>query len=85
MSIPLFDPIDLPPGYVLMDVNGLPDDERNHWQGVALQIHLDEVFEDPTDFEPIEWSDDEGIFVICEIATEEIVGVAIVTGVEDAA
>jgi len=80
MSLPIFDPISLPPNAVLVDVNSIADDvERAKFQALALGAWIDATgtYED---FEPREWSDDEGIFVCYEDGVA--IGVAIVAGIE---
>ena len=77
MMLPLFDDISLPPNTTLVDVNSLPNPEREQYQGLALQLWVDETGEEP----PVrEWDDNEGMFVVYESGT--VIGVAIITDVE---
>ena len=83
MTLPLFDPIDLPPGTILVDVNSLPDGKREECQGLALQLWMDETGEGPDEFAAREWDDNEGIFVVTEDGTlDTIIGLVVVTDVE---
>ena len=83
MALPLFDPIQIPPDAVLVDVHSLtPDAEREKYQGLALELWIEETGEGPEDFAARYWDDNEGIFVVKEGDT--IVGVAVITDVENA-
>lgn len=82
MSIPLWDPIAIPPGHTMVDINGIsPPELQLELQGEALQLWLDETG-DP--FEERDWSDEEGMFAVYEDASGDIVAVTIIVGVEDA-
>lgn len=83
MSLPLWDDIELPPDFTLRDVNGLePESLRQEMQGLALQLWVEETEEPWDDVATREWSDDEGIFAVFD-GDDEIVGIYIMTGVED--
>lgn len=95
MPLPLFDEIDLPPDTTLVDVSKLPTVELvQQYQGHALGHWMEETGDDlrnGRDFDP-----NEGIFVVVENpvvvvdnvldmdASGDIVGVAVITDVEDA-
>ena len=80
--LPLWEPIPLPPGHTLVDINGLtPQSLMLQRQGEALALWVEETGEPLADRE---WSDDEGIFVVVEDATGEHVGITIVVDVDDA-
>ena len=67
------------------DINGLePTELREHMQGDVLEQYLTDTGTDPADVLDREWSDEEGIFVIRETATGEIVALAYIIEVEDA-
>ena len=83
MSFPIFDPISLPPNAVLVDVNSIAADaERTRFQALALGAWIDATGGAYDDFEPREWSNDEGVFVVYEDGAA--IGVVIVTGIEPA-
>ena len=76
MSLPLWDPIDVPPDWTLVDINSIEDDdERQECQAKAMQAWLDAGEEIPR-----EWDDNEGIFVVRDLSGE-VVGIAIVLDV----
>jgi hypothetical protein len=67
MSIPLWDPIDIPPEFTLVDVNAIePEDERLRCQAGALDAWLEEEGLDYTDEVVRDWSSDEGAFVVVD-------------------
>lgn len=77
MSLPLWDPIDVPPGYTLIDINGVePDELKFSLQAEAVRLWMDETGDDPFQ-NPRPWSDEEGMFAIVD-ANDEIVGVTII-------
>lgn len=78
MSLPLWDPIDLPPSYTLVDINSLEEPLRAEMQAEALRLWIDETGEP---FAVREWDDNEGIFAVYEDG--EIVGISIMTDVEN--
>ena len=83
MSIPVFDPIQLPPNHVLEDINGIADEEeRQTLQAAALEYWMEDMGEDPLDAGGRDWSDNEGIFAVCDTTTGDCVGIAIVTDVQ---
>ena len=83
MSMPLWEDIELPPNFTLRDINGLePESFRQEMQGLALQLWVEETEEPWDDVATREWSDDEGMFVVFD-GDDEIVGIYIMTGVED--
>lgn len=72
MSLPLWDPIDLPPDWTLIDINSIDDEDlRLKLQGEIMQAWLD----DDGDI-PREWSANEGIFAVYDSANE-LLGVAL--------
>jgi len=80
MSLPLWDPIELPPDHTLIDINSIePEPLRLQLQARALELFAEVTGEDPT-IDPRAWSDEEGCFAIYVGA--EIVGVSLVFGVE---
>ena len=84
MALPLWDDIELPPDHTLVDINGLePESLRLEMQGRALELWIAEVDADVEDFVERDWNDDEGIFAIYD-ADDVIVGIQIITDVEDA-
>lgn len=83
MSLPLWDPITLPPNLTLVDINSLtPESKRHECQAVALELWITETGESVEDFAARDWSDDEGMFVAYD-AAGDIVGIVIMTDVED--
>ena len=95
MSLPLWEDIELPPNFTLRDINGLDDTPRTDAEGepmpslctemqaLALQLWVEETEEPWDDVATREWSDDEGMFAVLD-GDDEIVGIYIMTGVEDA-
>ena len=95
MPLPLFDEIDLPPDTTLVDVNKLSTIELvQQYQGHALGHWMEETGDDMSEgrnFDP-----NEGIFIVVENpavvvddvfdvdASGDIIGVALITDVEDA-
>jgi len=78
-ELPLFDPIDLPPNTVLVDINSIEDDDERHgYQAAALELYTEEELEG--EFEPREWDNNEGIFLVSEDGVP--IGIAIVYDVE---
>jgi len=83
MSFPIFDPIQLPPDAILVDINSIADEtERQRFQAKALDAWIEATGGDYESFEPREWSDDEGLFICYENGIA--IGVAIVSGIEPA-
>lgn len=79
MSLPLWDPIELPPDFTLIDVNSIEDeDERLLRQSQVLEMLDENPFENPR-----EWSDDEGMFLVLD-ASGAKVGLALILDTEDA-
>lgn len=77
MSFPLWDPIELPPDAVLIDINSIEDEDfRMQLQAEILQIWIDDEGELPR-----EWSGNEGAFAVYE--NEELIGVALMLEVEE--
>lgn len=93
--IPLWDDIEIPPGYTLRDINDLSDEPRVdsdgnpipslrvEMQGRALELWVEEEVGSWEAFTVREWSDDEGMFAVYD-ATDTIVGIQILVEVEDA-
>jgi hypothetical protein len=80
MSLPLWDPIELPPDTVCVDINSIePESLRVELQAEALAAYLDD---EGVDDVVRDWSDDEAMFAVYE--GDEIVGVVLIVGVEDA-
>lgn len=81
--LPLVDDIEIPlllPVWVLRDVNGLEDaDVRRLLQAEALELWKDIWGDYPNSRD---WSDDEAAMAVYLIATNELVGVAILSGFE---
>jgi hypothetical protein len=76
MSIPLWDPIAVPPGTTLVDINTLtPDAERLKYQALALDLWLEETGEP---FGERDWNVGEGMFVVVDDATSDVVGITII-------
>lgn len=83
MSLPLWDPIEVPPDTTLVDVNAIEDDDlRLQLQGEALDLWIEEQGLSYEDQIVREWSEDEGVFAVYEDG--EIVGLTFIVGVEDA-
>jgi hypothetical protein len=86
MSLPIWDPIELPPDYTLVDINSLdPEPLLQEMQARALQEYMNELELGPEDFMEIvrDWNDEEGIFAVFN-TDDEIVGVTLIVDVEDA-
>ena len=83
MSLPLWEDIELPPDFTLRDINGLePESFRTEMQALALELWVEETEEPWDDVATRDWSDDEGFFIVLD-GSAEIVGILIMTGVED--
>ena len=83
MSLPLWDPIHLPPDYTLVDVNAIEDDdERAACQAKVLDTWRDEEGLAIEDEVLREWDDNEGAFIVFD-GDGVAVGVAIILDVED--
>lgn len=81
MSLPLFDPIELPPDFVLIDINSIEDeDERQQYQALALELWVEEENDGDWVVEPREWHDDEGAFLVTQDG--DPIGIVIVYDVE---
>ena len=73
MSLPLWDPIALPPDWTMVDVNAIePEAERQRCQAGALEAWLEEEGLTYADEVVREWSDDEGAFVIVDADGEKV-------------
>lgn len=81
MSIPLLDPIELPPDWTLVDVQTLEDAERDRLQGDALGAWADEEGLDLGELVDRNWDPNEGIFAVLD-GVGDLVGVSIVWDVE---
>jgi hypothetical protein len=80
MSLPLWDPVAVPPGTTLVDVNSLePEAHRVAHQALALELWLEETGEP---FVERDWNEGEGMFVVVEDATGDIVGITIIVDPE---
>jgi len=84
MALPLFDSIALPPDSTLVDVNTVADDvEREGYQALALEHWIEETEgASLLDFVEREWDDNEGIFIVVDDASGDVIGVAIILDVE---
>jgi len=81
MSLPLWDPIQMPPDYTLVDINSLePEELRQSMQSQALALWLAEIGEEPGASIVREWSHDEGMFAVYD-AANTIVGITIISDV----
>lgn len=81
MALPLWDPIDIPPGTTLVDVNSLtPASLREQMQGEVLTAWVAAQGLSWADVPPRPWADNEGAFIVYE--NETAVGVVIIFDVE---
>ncbi len=82
MSLPLWDDIELPPDYTLVDINGLePESLRLEMQAEALDLWMEQApasFEDPMDRD---WDPNEAMFVVKD-GNGDIVGIQLIIEVE---
>lgn len=82
MSLPLWDDIEVPPDWTLVDINGIePESLRQELQGAALELWVDQApasFEDPID-RP--WDPSEGMFAVKD-SGGNIVAIQLVIEVE---
>ena len=84
MSLPIWDPIELPPTYTLVDINSLdPEPLLQEMQARALAEYIEETGTSWEDLQARDWSAEEGIFAVYD-TDNEIVGVALILDVEDA-
>ena len=80
MTLPIFDPIDLPPDTVLIDINSIDEPQRSQYQAAALMGWAEEVGSDDILELMRDWADNEGVFVVEE--NGERIGLTIVLDVE---
>lgn len=82
MSLPLWDDIDLPPDWTLVDINGLePESLRQEMQGLALEVWVEQAPDSFEDFTEREWDPNEGMFAVKD-ASGDIVAIQLVVEVE---
>lgn len=80
MSLPVWDPIDIPPSVTLIDANGLvPEELKQQVQAEGLQIWLDQ---NRGQMVIREWQEGEGIFAVYDDGI--LVGVTLILDVKDA-
>lgn len=83
MSLPLWDPIALPPDHTMYDINGLPEGlEKWNLQHQAVELWMAETGENPFE-NPRPWSDEEGMFYVVNDLTGQTVAVALITDAID--
>ena len=83
MSLPIWDPIELPPDTVCVDINSIePESLRVKLQADALEAYLLEIDAAPDSEVVRDWSDEEGIFAVYEDG--EITGLVLLLEVEGA-
>lgn len=85
MSLPLWDPIDVPPGMTLVDVNSIADeDERMSLQAQGLALWIESQGMSLDDDEVVrDWSDSEGMFVLQDAGGDNV-GIVLLVEVESA-
>lgn len=67
MSLPLWDPIHLPPDFTLVDVNSFADeDERTEYQAAALDAWITENGLESGAGVVRDWNDEEGAFIVMD-------------------
>lgn len=67
MSLPLWDPIHLPPDFTLVDVNSFADeDERTEYQAAALDAWITENGLESGAVVVRDWNDEEGAFIVMD-------------------
>lgn len=80
MALPIWDPIEIPPDYTLVDINGIADEDlRLSLQAQALEVWMDET---GGEWQPRLWDPNEGAFAIYD--GEELLGITVIWEVEDA-
>lgn len=84
MSLPLFDPIEIPPDTTLVDVNAIEDpEERQICQAAAFALYVDtELGGDWSAVPPRPWDPNEGAFCVLDEDGTPI-GIVLIFDVEE--